>query len=127
MALMIGDIIKGLISPVTSIADKLVMDKDKYAELQFKKVELSEKRHMALLKQTTTPKIDAFVKLLMAFRDLVIPMFRPLGSMGMAVFAGYCITNGIEVPEYLLAAMGLSPIGWGYSRHREKTQSKAKA
>lgn len=117
---MIGDIIKGLISPVTNIADKMVMDKDKYAELQFKKVELQHKSKDKLLAITTTPNIDAWVKLLIAIKDVVIPLFRPIGSIAMAVFSAYCIKEGIELPSYLTEALFAPSVLWGYSRHKEK-------
>ena len=111
-----------LIAPAVKIADKMVMDKDKYADLQFKKAELKHEAQMALLQQTTTPTIDAWVKILLALRDIIIPMFRPLGSLAMAAFSAYCIKEGIELPEYLKEALFAPSVMWGYSRYKEKTK-----
>ena len=122
---MIGEIIKGALSPVLNIADKMVMDKDKYAELQFKKIELKEKRLQKTLTITTTPRMDAFVKLLIAIHDLVIPMFRPVGSFALAAFAAYCVVNDITLPTEIQVLLFGSPVGWGVSRHINKqTQAK---
>lgn len=109
-----------ILSPVTNIAGKMIMDKDAYAELQFKKVELREKRLSKLLTITTTPRIDALVKLLYAIKDVVIPMFRPLGSIAMAGFSAYCVINDITLPSYLTEALFAPGVLWGYSRHKEK-------
>ena len=119
---------KALVSPVFNIADKLVMDKDKYAELQFKKTELKEKRLMKTLTITTTPSMDAFVKMLVAIHDLVIPMFRPVGSFALAAFAAYCQVNEIQLPAEIQILLYGSPVGWGVSRHVNKqTEAKVKA
>ena len=123
MALMIN-FLTALISPVTNIADKMIMDKDKYAELQFKKLELKAASQDKLLSITTTPTIDAIVKLAIAFRDVLIPLFRPIGSIAMAAFAGYCLTNNIELPGYLAEALFSTTVMWGISRHKGKAKGK---
>lgn len=113
-----------LISPVANIADKLVMDKDKYAELQFKRVELKHDKEMKLLETTTTPTIDAWVKLLMAFKDVILPMFRPVGSAAMSGFAIYCRIEGIELPPTAEALMAAAFPGWMTSRHMGKKKEQ---
>ena len=110
----------GLFAPALKIADKLVMDKDKYAELEFKKAENEHDARMALLQVTTTPNIDAFVKLMMAFRDVIIPMFRPVGSIAMAAFGAYAVQNGLDISEPVQIALFGAPLAWGASRHAEK-------
>ena len=117
---MISELISGVFKPVTSIVDKLVLDKDKYAEIQLKKLELKSEAQALILSTTTTPTVDAWVKVLVTLKDVVIPLFRPVGSFAMAVFAGYCVTEGIELPEYVLAGLFGSPIAWGASRHSHK-------
>jgi len=113
-----------LVKPVTNIVDKMVIDKDKYAEIQLKKVEFKHDAQMALLQQTTTPNVDAAVKVLIALRDVVIPLFRPVGAIAMAMFAGYCATHDIVLPDYAQAALYGAPLGWGASRGAEKMKGK---
>lgn len=105
------------IKSVSDLISEFIEDPDKKAELT---VKLSE----VLLTTTTTPKTDAFVKILLAFRDIIIPMFRPVGSIAMAVFGAWCIKEGVELPEPIQYILFGAPIGWGLSRHGEK---KAKA
>ena len=113
--------LSALISPVTNIASKMVMDKDKFAELQFKKVELTAQAKAALLEKTTTPNVDAAVKLMIAFRDILLPMMRPVGSLAMAGFAAYASYKGIELPVELQSVLyGAFPL-WGTSRHLSKS------
>ena len=115
-----------LISPVTNLASKLILDKDKYAELQFKRSDNEHEARMSLLATTTTPKIDATVKLLLALRDVVIPLLRPLGSFALAGFAAYCVSENIQLGETVETMMFGAPLAWGASRHVNK-QTKAKA
>ena len=55
------------LNSVTDLISEFIEDPDKQAELKYK---LSE----ALLRTTTTPKTDAFVKILIAFRDIILPL-----------------------------------------------------
>lgn len=122
---MIGDIVKGLISPVTNIADKLILDKDKYAELKFRELELREKRAMKLLTITTTPKIDAVVKILYTIKDVIIPMFRPLGAAAMTAFGVYAHLKGLNIDPVVQGIFDGAFPAWGLSRHVNKqTDSK---
>lgn len=118
------EIISGLFKPITSIFDKMVMDKDKYAELQFKRVELTYKLRSDLLKQTTTPKMDAVVKLLVTINDVILPLLRPLGSLALAGFAAYCATNQIDLGETVETMLFGAPLAWGTSRHFNKQESE---
>ena len=122
---MIGDIVKGLISPVTNLADKLIMDKDKYAELQFKKLELQHRSRDKLLAITTTPRVDAWVKILIAIKDVVIPLFRPLGSAAMTAFGIYAHLKGLDIDPMMLGIFDGAFPAWGVSRHVNK-QTDAK-
>ena len=125
---MISELISGFLKPVTGIIDKMVMDKDKYAELQFKKLELEYTARSELLTITTTPSVDAVVKLLVTIKEVVIPLLRPVGSFGLAAFAAYAETNGISLPSEIQYMLYGSPVAWGASRHVNKqTQAKEKA
>ena len=124
---MISEIISGIFKPLTNIADKLILDKDKYAELQFKKIELTHDLKSKLLEQTTTPKMDAVVKLLVTFNDVILPLLRPLGSFAMAGFAMYCTVNNIDLGETVETMLFGSPLAWMGSRHINKqTEQKEK-
>lgn len=119
------NLISALLSPVTSIANKLVMDKTKYAELQQRKEDNKHKREMKLLTITTTPNIDAFVKVLYAIKDVVIPMLRPLGSAAMTAFGLWAHYKGLDIDLGLHALMDSAFPGWMTSRHINK-QTEAK-
>ncbi len=112
--------LSALISPVTNIASKMIMDKDKYAELQFKKVELTADAKNKLLEKTTTPNVDAAVKLMIAFRDILLPMMRPVGSLAMAAFAAYAAKNGIDLPVELQSMLYGAFPAWGLGRQFDK-------
>jgi len=121
--------LSSLISPVTSIADKMVMDKDKYADLQFKKLELKAKARSELLKITTTPNVDAFIKIVMAFNDVILPLLRPLGGALMTAFGAYCLYKGIDINELTQGALVGAFPAWmvdrGIDKHRKgKLRSK---
>ena len=88
------------------------------AEIQQRQIDFSK----TLLQTTTTPKTDALVKLLYALRDVVIPMFRPLGSAALTAFGAYLAYNQIPTPEWLDAAMVAAFPGWMASRHVEKAK-----
>ena len=117
-------ILSALISPITGIADKLILDKDKYAELQFKKLELAARARSELLAVTTTPWIDGFVKLLVTIRDVLIPLMRPVMSALMPVFAGYCAMNNIDLGSTVETMLFGAPIAYGASRHVDKKQQE---
>lgn len=113
-----------LFGVVGSLGGKLIEDKDKKTEFAFKTLELSEKAMEAILNTKTYPWIDGIVKLMYGLKELIIPMFRPLGSIAMAVFGAYCVTHNVHLPDALSTALFGAPLAWGVSRHVEK---KAKA
>lgn len=124
---MLGEIIKGLISPVTGIVNKLVIDKDKLAELEFKREDNNYKLRSQLLTVTTTPKVDAFVKLLITFRDVVIPILRPFGAACMTAFGMYMHYRGTPLDATSQIVMDAAFPAWGTSRHINKqTEAKKK-
>jgi hypothetical protein len=117
--------LKSLISPITNLAGKMIMDKDKFAELQFRKLELEYNAKKDLLKQTTTPKIDAVVKLLITINDVVIPLLRPLGAAAMTAFGIYMHAKGTPMEAISQAIFDGAFPAWGASRHVNK-QTEAK-
>ncbi len=68
--------------------------------------------------------MDAFVKLLIATRDIIIPLIRPLGSLLMALFGAWCISNGIELSEPIQYALFGAPLAYGASRHSDKANQE---
>lgn len=117
---MISEFISGIFKPITMLASKMIMDKDKYAELQFKKVELEYNARSELLKQTTTPKIDAVVKLLITINDVVIPLLRPVGAAAMTAFGVWMHMKGTPMDvAHQVIFDGAFP-AWGTSRHVNK-------
>jgi len=117
---MAGNIdIGGLFDGLFDIGKELITDKDKLVEYTYKTAELKSKASIAIINMKTTPKVDAFVKVLYAFKDVGKELFRPVGSFCMAIFAGYM---KIYHPEIDLTAPieGMlfgAPVAWGYSRH----------
>lgn len=103
-----------------NLASELVTDDDLKAKLDFEAEKLKFELDKVLLQTTTTPKTDAFVKILIAVRDVVIPLLRPVGSLLMALFGAYCVTNGIELSETIQVALFGSPLAYGVSRHSAK-------
>ncbi len=108
------------IEGITSLLSEVIDDGDMRAKLDFEIEKLKFELDKALLSSTTTPKIDATVKLLIATRDIIIPMLRPVGSFAMAGFGAYCISEGIELSEPIQIALFGAPIGYGASRHAAK-------
>lgn len=113
-------------SEVTGLIDQFVEDKDLKNklthELQIKMLTLKHTLDMALIQTKTTPKVDAFVKILFAIKDIIIPLFRPVGSIALAAFGGYCMTNGVELSDTLQIALFGQTGLYGYSRHQDKKQ-----
>lgn len=110
------------IESVTGLISEFIEDPDKQAELRLK---LSQ----SLLQTTTTPKTDAFVKILIAFHDIALPMLRPLGAAAMTAVGLYFQYKGIDMDAGLQAVVTGAFPAWGASRHinkqteqRERTQ-----
>lgn len=114
---------ESLIDNISSLAGEFIEDKDKRNELIFKVKELEFSLRETLLKTKTSPFVDGFVKLLIAFRDIILPMMRPLGAF-------YLSYMGVDIAQGELAAGGdVSALSgglaaafpaWGASRHAHK-------
>ena len=113
---------KGLIDGIISIGKEFVVDKDKQIEFAFKTQELAIKVFEALLNTHTTPKVDAAVKLLIAFNSL----WRPLGGLLMTCFGLYAHYKQIPMDTTTHAMIDGALPAWGVSRHIEKN-NKIKA
>lgn len=116
-----------LIDNISNLAGEFIEDKDKRNELIFKVKELEFSLREALLKTKTTPFVDGFVKILIAFRDIILPMLRPVGAF-------YLSYMGVDMAQAELAAGGdVSALsgglaaafpGWGASRHVNKNKEQ---
>ena len=105
---------------LTSLISEFVVDDEKMAKikLELEKVKVSVKSD--LLKTSTTPKVDAFVKLLIAFNDLILPWFRPLGAGLMTAVGLYFHYKQIPIDGAIHAMLDGSFPAWGASRHVNK-------
>ncbi len=108
------------IEGITNLISEYITDDDLVAKLNFETEKLKFELDKALLSTTTTPRMDAFVKLLIATRDIIIPLLRPLGSLAMACFAAYCAYKHIQLPEAIQYALFGAPLAYGTSRHANK-------
>lgn len=112
------------ISGITNLISEFISDDDLRAKLDFETEKLKFELDKVLLSTTTTPRMDAFIKLLIATRDIIIPLFRPAGSMAMACFGAYCVINNIIIPEVIQVALFGSPLAYGASRHQSKKDNQ---
>jgi hypothetical protein len=108
------------IEGVTNLLDQFIDDGDLRAKLDFEVQKLKFELDKLLLTTTTTPRTDSFVKILLAFRDIILPMLRPLGAAAMTSFAAYCSLEGIELDSGLQAILYGAFPAWGASRHVNK-------
>ena len=121
----------GMFSQLFSLISEAIPDPDKRAEIAFKVMDMKSQLAQVVLAQTSTPKIDAFVKLLAAigtwgqvFKDLaegIVALVRPLGSLALSGYAIYAANHGIEIPAGLDYIMAAAFPGWMASRHVNKT------
>lgn len=108
------------ISGITDLISEFITDDDLRAKLDFEAEKLRFELDKVLLNTTTSPKMDAFIKLLIATRDIILPMIRPIGSLLMALFGAYCVTEGIQLSEPIQYALFGAPLAYGASRHTDK-------
>lgn len=110
-----------VIEEVSSLVSEFIEDPDKKREIDYKLQDLEFGLRKSLLATTTTPKVDAFVKLLIAFRDIILPLLRPLGAAAMTAFGMYCHLKGVEIDGAVHAVMDGAFPAWGASRHVHKS------
>ncbi len=107
------------------LISEAIPDPDKRAEIvaQIQRDTLEFSR--LILSTKTTPRVDAFVKLLYAARDVAIPLFRPvLGALATAA-AAWMAYKGVQVPEWMEALLAALFPAWVASRHANKTAEAA--
>lgn len=115
---------ESLIQSISGLAGEFIEDKDKRNELIFKVKELEFSLRESLLSTKTTPKTDAFVKLLIAFKDIILPMLRPVGAAMMTGFGMYCHYKGIPLDGATQVIMDGAFPAWGASRHVNKNKEQ---
>jgi len=103
-----------------NIIDQLVDDGDLA-------VKLKHEMQIQLLTTKTEGFVDGFVKVLFAFRDLILPILRPVGAF-------YLSYMGVDMAQAELAVNGdMSALSgglaaafpaWGASRHQNKNKSE---
>lgn len=108
------------IESVTGLISELTIDDDKQAEIRLELEKVKADVQKQLLSTVTTPRVDAFVKLLIAFKDIVIPLLRPLGAACMTGFGMYCHYNDIGLDGATQVVMDGAFPAWGASRHYGK-------
>ncbi len=121
--LFIGPIAE-LFTGLIGIGKELIVDKDKQIEYAFKIAQLQAGLAEKMLTMTTTPKTDAFVKILYAVKELILPMLRPIGSLVLTGFGVYAHMKGYQIPEYVHVILDGAFPGWMASRHVEKNRKK---
>lgn len=111
------------ITGFTDLISEFITDDDLKNKLDFEAQKLKFELDKELLKTTTSPKIDALVKLLIATRDIIIPMLRPVGSIAMAGFGAYCATHDVVLSDTLQTLLFGAPLAYGASRHSDKANA----
>jgi len=111
---------------LTGLISEFITDEDLRAKLNVQLQELETGITNQLLQTTTTPKVDAFVKILIAFKNVIIPLFRPLGAGCMTAFGMYCHYQSIPLDGATQVVMDGAFPAWGASRHVEKQKKIAK-
>lgn len=103
-----------LANGIISVIDQLVEDKDLASQLKLKALEQTVEYNTAIL---TSESVPIGVKYLLAFRDIVIPLLRPVGSAALSAFAAYAAVKGITLDPVVQAAFAGAFPGWMASRH----------
>lgn len=115
------------ISSVTNLISEFITDDDLAAKLNVEMERISAGIRSELLNTTTTPKVDAFVKLLIAFKDVIVPLLRPVGAGCMTAFGMYMHYRGTPLDGATQIVMDGAFPAWGASRHVNKqTEQKEK-
>ena len=110
------DAFKGL----TNLVSEFIVDDDLRAKLDVELQKLEVGITTQLLNTATTPKVDAFVKILIAFKNVIIPLFRPLGAGAMTAFGMWMHYEGTPMDGATQIVMDGAFPAWGASRHVEK-------
>ena len=112
--------VAGLFGKAFGLIGEVVEDKDKRNEINMEIMKIINNLSLELLKTKTIPWVDALVKILLTINTLLKSQWRPVGSVCMAIFGGFCLMTGIEIPVHIQTMLFGAPIGWGLSRHVSK-------
>ena len=112
--------IDDIISGVLGLGKTYIEGKEKQAEFANEVAKMALDFQEKLMLMQTTPKMDAFIKLLYAIKDVIIPLMRPVVSACMTAIAVYCEMKGIHLNDTLMTAMSLAFPGWMGTRSIEK-------
>lgn len=112
-----------LFGPVIDLVRELIPDGDKRKELEAKIETARIETDRMILTTTTTPKVDAFVKVLFALERFIGTLWRPIGSAAMTAFGAYAHYKGIQIDTGLQAMLDGAFPAWGVSRHVEKARN----
>ena len=118
---------EGAITSTFGFLSELVEDDDLKNKLDFEKKKLQFELDRVLLSTKTNPWVDGGIKVLIALRDIIIPMLRPAGAF-------YLSYKGVDIAQAELAvsgdisalSMGLASAfpAWGASRHVNKNNEQ---
>jgi hypothetical protein len=111
-------------SKLLDVIGEGVEDKDKKNQLNKEVLEVTLDWQKTVLSTVTTPKMDAFVKFLYAFRDVILPMLRPVGSAIITGIGLYFHYKGIQIDPVTHGIIDGAFPGWMASRHVEKNKQK---
>lgn len=109
---IIGDLIK--------LGSELIEDPDKKNEYAHKALEATLDYQKTIISTKTSPKVDAFVKIMYAFSDIIQKVWRPLIGGAMTAFGAYCHYKGIDVGDASQIIFDGAFPAWGVSRHATK-------
>lgn len=98
---------------IVELAKKLIPDKDKLAELEAEVKQAQNALDQLILNTTTTPWVDALVKLLYAAERFI----RPLGAAAMTAFGLYAHLKGLNIDPMTHGLIDGAFPAWGASRH----------
>ncbi|MEW8042035.1 MAG: hypothetical protein AB2765_14795 [Candidatus Thiodiazotropha endolucinida] len=112
--------IESVFTGVIGLGRELITDKDKLIEFEYKTKELQLRSMDSLLQTTTTPFVDATVKIIYAF----VALMRPLGTAAMTAFGLYAHYKQIPIDTGVHAAIDGAFPAWGVSRHMNKTKEQ---
>lgn len=119
---ILDDIISGLFN----LGKTYIDNKEKQAEFNNEVAKMGLQLQERMLTSQTMPKVDAIVKLMYAFREIAIPMFRPIGGALLTAASIYCAVNRIQLDPTVNTILASAFPGWMASRGLEKLTSKDK-
>lgn len=106
------------------VLSEAITDKDLLAKLDVKRQEIDSAIRSQLLKTKTIPWVDALVKVMIAMRDVVIPLLRPAGAFAMTAFGMYMHYRGTPLDAVNQAVFDGAAPAWGISRHANKKKEQ---